>query len=186
MDGDSLEININDKTENRAFNYALFLLSKKDYTCAEIRDKLHGKGYESSVCDKVVKVLKKDNYLNDERYCEKYISDKMKHTKYGENRIKYNLIKKGVDKDIISQKILLVDQGEEYEKALELACKKYEKLCEKHKLNSDDEQEEYSDYINRREKYELRIKIRKKVFQYLCNCGYSYDVANMVLGALIY
>lgn len=147
---------------SKATNYAANLLSKKDRTQKEIKDKLLDKGYEIDIVDKVLVKLKEYNFINDELYCEKYINDKIKFSKYGKNKIKANLYAKGVDKDIISQKIVEIDNNLEYERALAIANKKLPSL----------------------QKYDV-MKIKSKLGNHLIGKGFDFDIVNKVIREII-
>ena len=146
---------------SKTLNYAINLLSKKDRTQKEIKVKLLEKGYEMEIVDKVLVKLKEYKFINDELYCKKYINDKIKFSKYGKNKIMANLYAKGVDKDIISQKIIEIDDNLEYERALSIANKKLPSL----------------------QKYDT-IKIKSKLGNHLIGKGFDFDVVNKVIREL--
>jgi len=162
LEEDFIETILKAEEINKSLNYAISLLSRKDRTKREIEDKLLNKGYDIEVVGKVLDKLKEYNYINDEIYCEKYINDKIKFTKYGKNKIKANLYAKGVDKDIISRKIIEIDNNFEYDRALELARKKLPSL----------------------QKYD-KFKIKAKLGNYLISKGFDYDVVNKVINNVI-
>ena len=155
---DFIETILKEEEKNKALNYAINLLSRKDRTKKEIEDKLIEKGYDRNVIDNILDKLKSYNYINDEIYCEKYINDKIKFSKYGKNKIKSKLYAKGVDKDIISQKMIEIDNNLEYNRAFELAQKKLPSL----------------------QKYD-KIKIKSKLSYHLISKGFDYDVVNKVI-----
>lgn len=84
---------------DNALSYALKLISKKDYTEAEIRRKLAIRDVEKLKQDEVVDFLKQKRFLDDIRFTENYIN---MHTSRGDIRIRFELIKKGVREDIIN------------------------------------------------------------------------------------
>lgn len=143
---------------SKALNYAIQLLSRKDRTKKEIADKLLDKGYDIVIINNVLDKLLEYNYINDEIYCEKYIKDKINFSKYGKNKIKANLYAKGVDKNIISQKIIEIDNNLEYDRALALAHKKLPSL----------------------QKYD-KLKVRAKLGNHLISKGFDFDVVNKVI-----
>jgi regulatory protein len=151
------------KSEERdkASNYAMYLLAKKDRTKKEIIDKLKDKGFDEDIIDCVLDKLLEYNYINDEIYCEKYINDKTKFSKYGINKIKAKLYAKGVDRDTISTEIVKIDNDLEFENALLLAKKK---------LNSIKESDKY--------------KIKAKLSNHLISKGFAYDTIRKVFSQL--
>ncbi len=151
------------KTEekDKALNYAMYLLSKKDRTKKEMHDKLKDKGFDEDIILYILEKLSEYNWINDEVYCKKYINDKTKFSKYGANKIKLKLYSKGVDKEIISKEIINIDHNLEFENALAFAQKK---LCS----------------IKEMDKY----KIKAKLSSHLMTKGYSYDTIKKVFSKL--
>ncbi len=161
LDESFIETILKTEESNKALSYAASLLSKKDRTQKEIIDKMKDKGFDEEVINFVLDKLTEYNYIDDELYCEKYINDKIKLSKYGKNKIMTNLYAKGVSKEIISRKIVEIDNNLEDRKALELAQKKLGSL----------------------QKYD-RLKIKAKLGNHLVSKGFDYDTVNKVIRQL--
>lgn len=86
----------------------------------EIREYLEKKGIDKATIDKTVKRLKDSRFLNDEIYLQAYFKDQINLTNNGPKKIEANLIKLGLDKDEIEEKINAIDSNVWYEK-----CEKY-------------------------------------------------------------
>ena len=86
--------------ERRAYNYAVSLLSRRDHTVKEINDKLKQKGYGQYASAAVLK-LSEQGYLSDERFARMYVRELINLRKYGKKRIIQELMRKGVNRDII-------------------------------------------------------------------------------------
>lgn len=113
----------------KANNYATNLISKYTKTEKELRNKMKEKGYEEDIINETVRLLVKYGYINDENYAKVYISDKHNFSKEGKNKIKLNLIRKGIDKDIIEKYLEEnIDNDLEYKNALEIAIKKHNSI----------------------------------------------------------
>lgn len=82
-----------------ALNYALKILSKKDYSQAEIERKLIIRDVDKLEQEKVLNFLKQKGFIDDVRFAENYMNS---HTSRGDIRIRFELIRKGVDEDIIN------------------------------------------------------------------------------------
>ncbi|GAB6071706.1 regulatory protein RecX [Venenivibrio stagnispumantis] len=52
--------------------YAIILLSKRDYFEKELKEKLYKKGYSKEEIDNVIKELKEEGYINDEKLLNRY------------------------------------------------------------------------------------------------------------------
>lgn len=93
-----------------ALDKALSYLSVRPRSEREIRDYLKGKGYLSSVADKVSQRLEELGYLDDEAYARQYIDENK--SRYGTLRLKNELIKRGVDRNIIGEQLAETDRSE--------------------------------------------------------------------------
>lgn len=112
--------------QKKANDYALNLLSFSARSEREICDRLRSKGYEDEIINNTLEMLRKYNFINDTEYAKMFTKDKMNFSKDGSYKIKQKLYMKGVDKDIIDSVVdELVDEDEEYERALSIAEKKY-------------------------------------------------------------
>lgn len=142
------------KAKSRSLNY----LSKSYKTDKEVRDKLFQNGYDDSTINRVLEFLNEYDFVNDERYVELYIKGKCK--KYGNNRIKYELQLKGIDKQLILSKLSETDKEYEISIAYEIAMKKYNQL-----KNSCNE----------------KNKIRRKLNDFLVRKGYNYNIVQNII-----
>jgi len=52
--------------------YAIILLSKRDYFEKELKEKLYKKGYSKEEIENVIKELKEEGYINDEKLLNRY------------------------------------------------------------------------------------------------------------------
>src|SRR3712207_807163 len=118
------------KAKSRSLRY----LGRSYKTEKEVRKKLEECEYNEEVINRVIEFLKEYDFINDDRYTELFIKEKLK--KHGKNKIKYDLKLKGVDEKLINEKINSLDEDKELDIAYEIASKKYNQLvrCEKDKL----------------------------------------------------
>ena len=85
----------------RAKLRAMNLLQKRDYTERKLRDKLKEGMYSDDVIDEAIEYLKSYKYIDDERYAEDYIRYQMNLR--SKNRIRQDLIQKGISTDLIDR-----------------------------------------------------------------------------------
>lgn len=142
-------------------NSALRTVEKTYKTEKELRDKLTEKGFEEDTIKRAIEFLKEYNLLNDEKYAEMYIKDRLRSQ--GRNKIKYALIRKGVSEDILLDKLSNIDTEDENDTAFKLAEKKYNILKKK-------ESDKY--------------KLSQKLFRFLLSKGYDYDCCNSIVRRL--
>ena len=88
-----------------ARDYALKIVGFKDRTEKEIREKLTGKGYDENTIEEEIQFLKGYGFINDLRYAERFTHDAINIKKWGKARIKTELLRKGIDREIIENTI---------------------------------------------------------------------------------
>ncbi|MFN8577898.1 MAG: regulatory protein RecX [Candidatus Sericytochromatia bacterium] len=88
------------------FNYGIWLLSKKDYTINDLKEKLNNKTDNSEWINESLERLINSNYLNDKRFVENYLKDSYEYKQHGINKVKQELKQKGIDKELIENTIL--------------------------------------------------------------------------------
>jgi regulatory protein len=108
----------------KAYGYAIYLLSLKLRTEGELREKLRIKSrgagsrsagnHEAEITDKVIAQLKENHYLNDENYAQVYLDNLKKYKTFGYYGIKKKLMEKRLPLEII-ESVLSEGLGEEEE-----------------------------------------------------------------------
>lgn len=94
-----------DRSKDKALSLSLRYLGYKMRTEKEIIDYLHRKKISDEDISYVIEKLKEYNYINDIEYTELWIRDRYKFLNQGKYRIKNDLLRKGVAKEIIEEKI---------------------------------------------------------------------------------
>ncbi len=87
---------------DKAKQYALYCLNKKNLTEQELYNKLCEKGYEE-VAAEVLAALVSAKLLNDRDYAYMYISDGINIKCKGLYRLREELLRKGVSKSVIAE-----------------------------------------------------------------------------------
>ena len=143
-------------------NTAIRIVERSYKTEKEISDKLFEKGYEKDEINKTLEFLKEYKFINDEAYTRMYINDKSKVQ--GRGKIKYALIKKGLDEQEIENALETIDKDKEKEVALELAKKKYITISKR-------ETDKY--------------KLWNKLSRFLVSRGYDYSLVKDVVKEVV-
>lgn len=150
------------QTENKrkAKEVALNLLSYRARSEKEISQKLKGKGYSQEIIEHVITDLRRVNLLNDYEFACGWIKDRLKNRPRGVALLKQELIRKGIEKEIIEKALNeFYPEGEEVKIASELVKKRGKRYKE------------------------LDRKIaRKRMSDFLLRRGFSYEVVKEVLG----
>lgn len=102
LDGEQLDELENAVNVRRAFNKASDLLSRRDHSEKELLLKLRQKGCEAGA-EQAIEKLKGYGYVDDYRFAQSYASELRRLKHFGKRRIELELMKKGVDRSIISE-----------------------------------------------------------------------------------
>jgi len=85
--------------KNSAFGY----LSRRLHSKSELKIKLAQKKYSKELINEVIDYLIEKNYLNDREFAEKYAQEKVTFRKIGTGKVKGELFKKGIDREVIEE-----------------------------------------------------------------------------------
>ncbi|MCE3268280.1 MAG: recombination regulator RecX [Burkholderiales bacterium] len=107
-------------------NKALDFLSRRDYGYHELYVKLQKYSENLDEIKQILDDLKNKNFLSEERYINSYL--RSKQIKYGVKKIRYDLLQKNVDSDLLDE-VLAANQTNEYEIAYSLWQRKFGKLA---------------------------------------------------------
>ena len=109
---------------NDAFKLAYKLLGLRLRSVFEMERRLKEKGFEDGAVGQVVKKLKEQKYLDDEKFAEAWILDRINLQPRGSFMIKMELKEKGVASEIIERKLAKLLP---FEKELAMAEKLFDK-----------------------------------------------------------
>ncbi|MDR7857283.1 RecX family transcriptional regulator [Tissierella sp.] len=157
VDDDFIKEVLKSEEQYKVTNHALNLLSYRQRSVKEIYNALKRKGFEESYITYTIDYCIENNYLNDKAFAMSFINDKINLNKLGPERIKYELLLKGISKDIIDD-LLFIDRDEQFELAMELAMKKLPSY------KKDTENARY-----------------RKLSSFLQRKGYSFDIISKVM-----
>lgn len=143
-------------------NSALKIIERTYKSEKELRDKLVLKGYDDHIIKRTINFLREYNLLNDTNYAKMYVKDRSRNQ--GKNKIKYTLIQKGIDENIIEEELNKIDKDEIKEVAYEMALKKYRVLSKRENDN---------------------YKLTQKLYRFLMGKGYDYDLIKDVVKSIV-
>ena len=146
---------IAESERQKALAKAAKYLGKALKSTKQIKDYLHGKGYDNETINYVVEKLTEYDYLNDEKYVQAYIKDK--GSVQGIHKLKYGLSQKGISAKLIEQ------------------------AFEDYKSNTDDIKRLALKKLGTKPKTYDNLS---KVMAFLSNKGYEYDDIKHVINEL--
>ncbi len=161
IDSENLKSLIDNDMYIKAKNKALNILSKADQSEKRIKEKLSLE-FEETTIEKVLNFLKNNKFIDDKLLAQKIVNTNINLNKYGKNKIKQNLYNKGLDYEDISNAISNINPNVEFENAMHLAKKRYERI------KNDDKR-----------------KIYQKISQHLAYKGFNYDTIKSVLNKIL-
>jgi regulatory protein len=148
--------------QNKLFHIkqkAFRLLGRRQHSTSELRTKLWQKDYDKSLIELVISDLNENGYLKDSDFISAFVADKSKTKKWSTNKIKSELIKRGLTPKQIDEILNEQPKETEYENALKLAQKKYMLL-----VNRNSEPKE----------------LRNKLSAFLFSKGFDYELIKEV------
>ncbi len=132
---------------------------RREMCCREIREKLQRRELPKGMIDTIVDELVRQRFIDEQRYAQAFVRDKLRFNGWGRRKIVMALKMKSIPDEVIREAMAQVDDaGEEYkEKLLEVAAAKAKRL------NLED------------------IKDQAKLYRFLAGRGYSGDEISMAM-----
>lgn len=150
--------------KHSAVSYLLYLLAKREYSEAELRNKLQLKAYGSEEINQAIEHAQTNGWQSDERFATSYVRYRSQQG-YGPRRLKQELQQKGIKEWVISQALSeseidffslaerLFEKKRPYDWDLKTKQKMWRYMLShgfysdhfKHLLDLDDNYDEYSD-----------------------------------------
>lgn len=155
---------LKDRSElNKIKHQAFRFLGLRNHSSYELKLKLLKKKFHPALIDEALQSLKEKKYLDDHKFSLQMIEEKMKKKKSGSIKIKSELKRKGISRELADQLINNLDQNQFYESAYNLARKKYDQLIKKE-----------SDYR----------KIKQKLYSFLSLKGFGLDIITSAINRI--
>lgn len=161
LEKEKYEYILNNLLLKKAKDKALKYLAYKIRTEKQVREKLLQEEFPEIIIEKVIKILKKYNYINDENYAKAFIKDKLNVKGYGIFKITYELKIQGISEEIFKKYLDDTLFFDEQQKAIELLRKKVRKINE------------------------IDYKEKQKLYSYLARRGFSFDTINNSLNIVL-
>lgn len=76
----------------------------------DVRDKLKTYDIPQEDRDKILEFLLDNRFVNDERFAKSFVRGKVNQSGWGMNKIRFHLVQKGIDKDLIDEALGQTDE----------------------------------------------------------------------------
>lgn len=209
-----LEKVMNENIYYEIYNMALTYIEIKMRTSKEIKDYLNKKNFNTKLIDEVLDRLNKEGYLNEEKYIDAFVNDKVNLTNWGPYKIKKSLLDLELDETLINNKLNTISENIWNGKIEKIINKKLNSLKNKsnymiknklkidlynlgydnnsieenlNKLNLNNNEnikKEYSKAYNKYSKKYMDQELYQKVKSYLYRKGYKIEEINYMLDNL--
>lgn len=147
---------------NLNFSKALNFISYRIRSKKEVYDKLRKDNVSKEHIDKIISKLEEDGYIDDYRFTKAFFELKTEINKWSNRKIEYELINKGIDKNIID-KFSFNFKELEFKNAKDLVEKKLPQ------------------WENKFEGF----KLKNKIYTFLSSRGFDYSIIERVIGELL-
>lgn len=77
----------------------------------DVRDKLKTYDISQEDRDKILEYLTDNRFVNDERFAKSFVRGKVNQSGWGINKIRFHLMQKGIDKEIMDEALGQTDEG---------------------------------------------------------------------------
>ena len=113
--------------KKQVFSKMAALCSRSEQCSPDIRKKIIAAGLSNEEAEEILKLLKKEKFIDDERYAKAYVTEKFKFNQWGRIKIRYNLRVKGLSDEVIEAGLELLDE----EKYIEILLKTMKEKAKK-------------------------------------------------------
>ena len=144
-----------------ALNKAMALCARREYSAGDISSKLQSWGINDYESARIIELLKKNNFLNEERYSIAFVRDKFKYNKWGKVKIAAHLRAKKLPPDVIKSALDSIED-EQYKKSL---CE----LIESHRRS-----------VKAKNQYDLKAKLLRYGLSKGFESNLLYDILNEI------
>ncbi len=161
MDKQNLEDIASEDNYIKGKTCALHFLERSNKSAKQVVDKLTIKEFDTKTIDRVLEFLKQYDFIDDKRFVELFIKEKIRSS--GKNKIKFDLLKKSLPKELIKEELNKITNEQQLETALKLGEKKMVTISKSEKDTK---------------------KLYKKTSDYLSRSGYDYEIIKKVLAKI--
>ncbi len=159
----------------RAWEYLLFILARRQYTVAQLRERLVKRGLPAEEAEPLLKKLIDLRLVNDELFAEQYVHSRK--SSRGRLSLKQELNRKGVDEQLVQQQLAELSPEQQAAAATALLLRNEWRYRPSDDGNTAAASTDEADFIA----HERRFKARSKAFAFLARRGFAADAAAAAL-----
>jgi regulatory protein len=115
---------------DRAYQYALRLLTGRDYSVVRIRQKLAGREVAEGDLDAVILRLQQEGWLDDTRYAARFAESALSSGRYYGTRLRLEMRRRGFTPDVVNETLApLLAESDEISEVRSAAERRYPGFC---------------------------------------------------------
>jgi regulatory protein len=113
-------------TAERAYQYALRLLTGRDYTAARLKQKLVVREVSGQDCEDVILRLQREGWLDDVRYAGRFAESALSSGRYYGVRLRLEMRRRGFDSNVVDEALApLLAESDEISEVRSAAERRY-------------------------------------------------------------
>jgi regulatory protein len=94
-----------------ARQYALRLLSGRDYSIAQLKLKLRARNFTEADLEEAVSGLERENWINDRRFAERFAESALASRRFYGFRLRMEMLQRGIPEAVVTEVIDLMSEG---------------------------------------------------------------------------
>ena len=87
----------------RAYLYALRILTARDYTAARMREKLRGRGFDDTDAEAALGRMVSEGWVDDRRFAERFAESALDSGRYYGPRLRQEMRRRGLPPELVSE-----------------------------------------------------------------------------------
>ena len=140
--------------------------SRREYCRKDMFDKAVSWGCMPAEAREIVDFLVEQKFVDERRYTEAFVKDKLQFNKWGRVKITYMLHAQNIDRNIVMDLLSGIDDSTYYQILIEELQKKYKSIRQPStKLNC--------------------VEIKEKLFRFAISRGFEPEIVNKVISKMI-
>ena len=149
-------------SKNEAYNKAMALCSMQERCIFEINEKLVLWGFGEKDMAEITSKLKKEDFINEERFAKAFAKDKFRFNKWGKQKIQFALRKKKISDQNIQIALNEIMDDDYFDIIKDELYKKYKSLNQRNSL-----------------------ELKGKLFRYGSSRGYESEILYKVINSIM-
>ncbi len=162
-------------TRERTWEYLLNLLTRQDYTVAELRAKLARRGVEEGLAEELLARLVELSLVDDESYAERFVSSR--RLSHGKLVLRRELIRRGVDEQVAAPHLGALDREQQAAAAAALLRKNAWRYRPQEPAEAEGEEDEHARFVRLK-----RAEARARAF--LVRRGFDPEASQAAIEAV--